>query len=201
MRPQTTLRSKKAVFLSVLALLTALYVCVTYAAVAHHASLDEARPADAIVVFGAAEYSGRPSPVLRARLDHALELYRRKLAPFVIVTGGRGGDPSYSEGEVGRDYLVAHGVPEDQAIAETHSDDTSESAQRVGNIMHVNGLKTCLAVSDAYHMYRIERMMHAEGIITFGAPRPLPHPLKWWQKLGYYMREVASITLWRLHVR
>src|SRR5688500_18795523 len=74
-------------------------------------SIDEARAADVIIVLGAAEYRGRPSPVLRARLDHALELYRRKLAPRFITTGGAGGDPQFTEGEVARDYLAKNSVP------------------------------------------------------------------------------------------
>src|SRR5271166_1268993 len=76
----------------------------------YFADRNEARPADAIAVFGAAEYDGRPSPVLRARLDHALALYRERLAPLVITLGG-GGGPGDSEGAVGHDYLLAHGVP------------------------------------------------------------------------------------------
>ena len=73
---------------------------------------DEARPADTLVVFGAAQYDGRPSPIFKARLDHAFELYQRRVAPYVIVTGGYGDDPQFSEGGVGRDYLVKRGVPE-----------------------------------------------------------------------------------------
>ena len=90
------------------------------------------RPADAIAVFGAAEYDGRPSPVLRARLDHALDLYRRGLAPMIITLGG--GDPTdlHSEGGVGHDYLLAHGVPEAAIIAETESDNTEQSARAAG---------------------------------------------------------------------
>ncbi|MCL6464746.1 MAG: YdcF family protein, partial [Acidobacterium ailaaui] len=98
-------------------LLVALLIAVgwsawVYGQIRYYADRDEAQPADAIAVFGAAEYDGRPSPVLRARLDHALELYQRRLAPLVITLGG--GDPgdTHSEGGVGHDYLLAHGVPE-----------------------------------------------------------------------------------------
>ncbi len=94
-----------------------------YGQIHFYATHDEARPADAIAVFGAAEYDGRPSPVLRARLEHALALYRERLAPLVITLGG-GGDPHDSEGGVGHDYLLAHGVPETQIIAETQSTNT-----------------------------------------------------------------------------
>src|SRR5271155_437737 len=81
-------------------------------------TVEEARPADVIVVLGAAEYRGRPSPVLKARLDHALDLYRRHLAPYIMTTGGAGGDPVFTEGDVGRDYLTSQGVPPVEIIVE-----------------------------------------------------------------------------------
>ncbi|MBI4873759.1 MAG: YdcF family protein, partial [Acidobacteria bacterium] len=86
--------------------------------IARQSSLDEARPADVIVVLGAAEYRGRPSPVLRGRLDHAYDLYRRGLAPRILTTGGSGGDPDYTESEVGRAYLLGRGVPSDAIVVE-----------------------------------------------------------------------------------
>src|SRR5579864_9729314 len=98
-------------------------LAVTAARVVHTASLQEIHPADAIVVFGAAEYAGRPSPVLRARLDHALDVFHRGMAPVVITTGGAAADPTFSEGGVGRDYLMRHGIPERSLIAETQGRD------------------------------------------------------------------------------
>ena len=83
-----------------------------YIRIEKQAGRDEAQPADAIVVFGAAEYAGRPSPVYRARLDHAYTLFQRGLAPLIITTGGHGGDPHFSEGGVGHDYLRSRGIPE-----------------------------------------------------------------------------------------
>src|SRR5581483_1670881 len=136
------------------------------------ASKQEVHPADAIVVFGAAEYSGRPSPVLRARLDHALDLFDRGLAPVVITTGGAAADPMFSEGGVGRDYLMKHGVPERSLIAETQGNDTAQSAVRVAVIMHANGLRSCIAVSDAYHVFRIRKLLEHEGVgPVYVAPR------------------------------
>jgi len=170
------------------------YIGVTYYLIARQASRDETRPADVIVVFGAAEYAGRPSPAFRARLDHAADIYRKGIAPFIITTGGKG-DAKFTEGGVGRDYLVAAGVPENKVIAETQSEDTSESAQRVSTIMRANGMKACVAVSDGYHIYRIKRMMGREGIEAFGSPRPGGN-----KRPFVYLREVASITLWRLHI-
>ena len=115
------------------------------AQVMHQASLDQSRPADAIVVFGAAEYVGRPSPVYRARLDHAYDLFQQGLAPLIITTGGAGNDPKFSEGQVGRDYLAKRGVPDVNLIAETQGTDTEHSARRVAVIMEANNLKTALA--------------------------------------------------------
>jgi len=103
----------------------------------------EVQPADAIVVFGAAEYSGRPSPVLRARLDHAFNLFQLHASPVVITTGGAGDDPKYTEGGVGRDYLMHRGIPEASLIAETLGSDTAQSAERVGVIMRANHMRRC----------------------------------------------------------
>ncbi|MBI2682101.1 MAG: YdcF family protein [Acidobacteriales bacterium] len=176
------------------------YAGINYYRVARQAGLDETRTADVIVVFGAAEYAGKPSPVYRARLDHALDLYQHGLAKHIIATGGHGEDVKFAEGSVGRDYLIAKGVPQDMVIAETQSEDTQDSARRVAGIMRANGLTNCLAVSDAYHMYRIKRMMSGQGIECFASPRPLAKPLSQRQKAAYYLREVLSLTLWRLGI-
>jgi len=183
-----------------LLILVTAYFLVQYWRVAHQAHSDETRPADAIVVFGAAEYAGKPSPVYRARLDHAVTLYARGVAPVVITTGGAGGDPVHNEGEVGREYLLEHGVPEKSLIAETQSDDTSESAERVAVIMRRNNMHSCVAVSDGYHLFRIKRMMERQGVTVYGAPRPELKPLSRWQKMRIQMKEVLSYTLWRLHL-
>jgi uncharacterized SAM-binding protein YcdF (DUF218 family) len=161
--------------------------------------LEQIHPADAIVVFGAAEYSGHPSPVLRARLDHALELFDRGIAPVVITTGGAAADPSYSEGGVGHDYLMHHGVPGRSLIAETQGRDTSESAVRVAVIMRANGLHSCVAVSDAYHVFRIRKLLEHEGLgPVYVAPRADSKPHGWTQRAIAVMREAASYSLWKL---
>ena len=159
---------------------------------------DEARPADVLVVFGAAEYSGRPSPIFKARLDHAFLLYQRQVAPYIIVTGGYGGDPQFSEGGVGRDYLVKRGVPEDRVIAETQSPNTSSSAERVANIMAENRMHSCVAVSDPYHIFRIKGMLARYGITAYGSPRP--EVQTGGQRVGSILREATSYCLWRLHL-
>ena len=141
----------------------AAYLLATAFLVMREANFDEVRPVDAIVVFGAAEYVGRPSPVYRARLDHAYELFERGMAPLVITTGGSGKDPKFSEGQVGRDYLSKLGVPDVNLIAETQAGDTEQSARRVAVILEANDLKSALLVSDAYHLYRAKRMMEQRG--------------------------------------
>jgi len=131
-----------------LLLAVACYVAVVYGCIVWQSNRDESRQTDTMVVFGAAQYDGRPSPVYKARLDHAAQLYHRGLAPMVIITGGSGGDPKFTEGVVGREYLKTLGIPDTQLIAETQSSDTAESARRVATIMYVNSMHSCLAVSD-----------------------------------------------------
>ena len=159
---------------------------------------DEARPADAIVVFGAAEYSGRPSPVLKARLDHAYELYQRGLAPVVIVTGGFGGDPRFSEGGVGRDYLSRLGIPDSSLIAETQSADTAESAERIAAILRTNGWHTVVAVSDAYHLFRVKQFLARFGVVAYASPRPESIPKTRLGRAMAALRESVSLIFWRV---
>jgi len=189
--------------LLMLALIAAcLAFAITAIGVVRSASLEQTRPADAIVVFGAAEYSGHPSPVLRARLDHALTLFHRGLAPVIITTGGGASDPTYTEGGVGEDYLMRHGVPERSLIAETQGRDTSESAVRVAVIMHANGLHSCIAVSDAYHVFRIRKLLEHQGVgPVYVAPRPDSRPHSMVQRTVAVMREATSYLLWRIGIR
>jgi vancomycin permeability regulator SanA len=172
-------------------------ICVQ---VVHEASLQEVHPADAIVVFGAAEYSGRPSPVYRARLDHGFELFQRGIAPVVITTGGAAADPSYSEGGVGHEYLMHRGIPDASLIAESQGSDTAQSAQRVGVIMRTNHMLSCVAVSDEYHVFRIRKLLEHEGVRVFVAPRPDSRPRAEWQRAWAVLREAMSYMAWRLHI-
>jgi uncharacterized SAM-binding protein YcdF (DUF218 family) len=161
----------------------------------------ELHSADAIIVFGAAQYDGRPSPVFRARLDHANELFRQGLAPLVITTGGSAADPKFSEGGVGHDYLMRKGIPESALIAETQANDTAESAERVAAIMRANHMNTCLAVSDAYHMFRIRMLLMHQGLHVFLVPRPDSRPKSLWLSTVALMKESASYLLWRAGLR
>jgi len=156
--------------------------------------------ADAMVVFGAAEYAGRPSPVFRARLDHALDLFERGLAPVIITTGGAAADPHFSEGGVGHDYLLRRGVPDSSLIAETQGSDTAQSAERVAVIMRANHMRSCIAVSDAYHVFRIRKLLEHQGVQVYVAPRPDSRPHSAWQRGEAILREAVSYVLWRLHL-
>jgi uncharacterized SAM-binding protein YcdF (DUF218 family) len=165
----------------------------------YYSRLDEARAADAIAVFGAAEYDGRPSPVFRARLDHALALYQQGIAPLVITLGGAG-DDDHSEGGVGHDYLLAHGIPEGRIIAETQSSNTKESAERLAVIARANHLQRIVVVSDGTHLFRIHVLCAAEGLDVYTSPRPPGKPISDGQALQRLWHEIGSYTAWRLHM-
>jgi uncharacterized SAM-binding protein YcdF (DUF218 family) len=174
---------------------------LTAGRVAHYGALQQLHQADAIVVFGAAEYAGHPSPVLRARLDHAFDLFRLGIAPVVITTGGAARDPKFSEGGVGRDYLITRGVPARLLIAEMQGSDTAESAARVAVIMRANGLHSCVAVSDAYHMFRIKKFLEHEGIgPVYVAPRPGSRPHSSGQRMYAAFREAISYWVWKMGI-
>ena len=164
------------------------------------ADQQELHRGDAIVVFGAAEYAGRPSPVYRARLDHAFNLFQQGIAPVIITTGGAGMDPSFSEGGVGRDYLMRRGIPEPNLIAETQGADTAHSAERVAVIMRTNRMRSCVAVSDQYHVFRIQKLLEHEGVQVYVAPRPDSRPHSAWQRLLAVLREAISYLAWQLRL-
>jgi uncharacterized SAM-binding protein YcdF (DUF218 family) len=182
-----------------LAAVAALWCRWVYGQIEWYATRDQAASADAICVFGAAEYDGRPSPVFRARLDHALQLYRRGLAPLIITLGGPGGD-EFTEGSVGRTYLESRGVPEENIIAETESTDTEESARRVAVIARANDLQRLIIVSDGTHLFRIHAISSADGLDVLTSPRPEPESGQGNMQFQRLAHEIVSYTLWRLHL-
>jgi uncharacterized SAM-binding protein YcdF (DUF218 family) len=143
-----------------------------YHAIKSTAQIDNAQPADAIAVFGAAEYAGRPSPVLHARLDKAVALYNRGIAPVIITLGGGGDrDSGNSEGAVGRDYLLANGVPYDRIVAETTSVDTEQQVDRLAEIAQRDHLQHIVVVSDGTHLFRIALLCRRAGLDVYTSPR------------------------------
>ncbi|MGC9968971.1 MAG: YdcF family protein [Bryobacteraceae bacterium] len=161
---------------------------------------DETQPTDVIVILGAAEYRGKPSPVLKARLDHGLELFREKKAPRILTTGGAGGDPRFTEGQVGRDYLIRQGVPAEAILVEAEGESTIQSTAAAAEIMRRAGLRSCILVSDGYHIFRAKKMLEAQGLSVYGSPRPeAPRNdlRQWWLCL----RQAVGYLLWTVGIR
>jgi uncharacterized SAM-binding protein YcdF (DUF218 family) len=163
--------------------------------------IDEAQPADVIVVLGAAQYWGRPSPVLQARLDHALELYERDLAPRIIVTGGLGPGAKFSEAEVSRRYLSENGVPAEYVSVEPSGLSTMQSAAAVAEMMDRMELTTCIVVSDDYHIHRTKKMLEEHGLTVYGSPRGSRVDGNGWGRTRRLARESVSYILWRIGIR
>jgi uncharacterized SAM-binding protein YcdF (DUF218 family) len=181
--------------------LSALGWCIwVYVQIERYAYEDQAAPADVICVFGAAEYAGRPSPVLRARLDHALALYEHGIAPVVLTLGGSAPGDAFSEGQVGQAYLMANGVPEKAIIAETQSRSTEEQARRIVAIARTNGYRRVVIVSDPAHLFRIREICVSEGLQVLTSPRQQVSAVgsaSEWQQVWH---EILTYTLWRLHL-
>ncbi len=176
------------------------FVALTTFRVASQSTRDEARPADVILILGAAEYRGRPSPVLKSRLDHGLVLFKKRSAPLILTTGGAGGDPVFTEGEVGRDYLIRQGVPSEAILVEAEGDSTMHSLAAAAEIMRRMGLKSCIVVSDGYHIYRAKKMLESMGLRVYGSPRPeavQQGPRVWW----LYLRQAVGYWLWRVGIK
>ena len=192
---------KRMLGIAAVAAMVAFAIAVAFVSieVARQARVDEARSADVILVLGAAEYRGRPSPVLRARLDHALGLYKRGMAPHILTTGGAGGDPVYTEGGVGQLYLVTRGVPSEAIIVEREGESTVYSIAAAAEIMRRMELKSCIVVSDRYHIFRVKKMLESRGITAYGSPWST-RPADDWRERWLYVRQAIGYLLWRAGV-
>jgi uncharacterized SAM-binding protein YcdF (DUF218 family) len=163
---------------------------------------DQASPADAIVVLGAAQYEGRPSPVLRARLDHARDLYRRGLAPVVIVTGGTGVGDTTSEAAVGRRYLLQQGLPDSAIVMETRGRTTIESMRGVTSLVDALPGQRVLLVSDPFHMLRLAILARHDGLQPLTSPtRTSPIGAHASQRWKYVLAESLKVPLTLLFQR
>jgi uncharacterized SAM-binding protein YcdF (DUF218 family) len=179
-------------------LVISLYFTYLYRQIREFAARDEARPSDAIVVLGAAQYNGRPSPVLKARLDHALDLYKSGLAVAIITTGSYGADPNFSEAEVGRKYLVQHGARIEDIITEQGSGTTFDSVRAASGLLKSKEWRTALVVSDGFHLYRAKQMFADNGIVAYTSPAPNspiePASTQWF---WHGLREVVLFSAYR----
>jgi uncharacterized SAM-binding protein YcdF (DUF218 family) len=163
---------------------------------------DQAEPASAIVVLGAAQYDGRPSPVLKARLDHALALWDRRLAPYLVLTGGMGDGDTTSEAAVGRRYAVHHGVPDTAILMETRGRTTSESMKRVAEVMGAEGRRDIILVSDPFHMLRLTILAHHFGLVSYSSPtRTSPISASRTESWRYTLSESVKVPLTLLFTR
>lgn len=160
---------------------------------------DDVRPADAIVVLGAAQYNGKPSPIYRARLDHAIDLYEAGLAPVIVMTGGKLPGDTTTEAGAGRAYAIAKGVPEKAILVEDRGRTTLESLRTVGRMLDQRGLHTAVFVSDRTHMLRVLRIARDQGIEGFGSPTttsPIDASLA--ERLRATVHEVGALGLYFL---
>lgn len=191
---------KWGTLLIVIVLITvAAYCRYVYHEIREYAARDEARQADTIVIFGAAQYNGHPSPVYKARLDHALELFRKGYSDTIITTGGYGPDPNYSEALVGTRYLVQHGVDPSAIMTEQSSGNTSDSISAVSRVMEAKAWKAALVVSDGFHLFRVKRMFENNGIVVYTSPAPnSPIEASSSQRFFYSMREVLLFSFYRI---
>jgi uncharacterized SAM-binding protein YcdF (DUF218 family) len=157
---------------------------------------DHARAADAIVVLGAAHYAGRPSPVLRARVDHAVALYQRGLAPVIIMTGGTARGDTVSEAVAARRYAVRSGVPESAILVERAGRTTLESMGGVSRLMDARELESAILVSDPFHMLRLRFLAWRLGFTGYTSPtRTSPISRSRAQERRFLMRESFSLPL------
>lgn len=158
---------------------------------------DERPPTDAIVVMGAAQYDGRPSPVFAARLDHAIDLFREGVAPRLIVTGGKREGDRTTEAASARIYAVQHDVPDEAIISEDQSRTTLESIRGVAALMRDQGLESAIFVSDPSHMLRVLRMASDEGITAYGSPtRSSPLERDAVRRLDATVHEIGALAFY-----
>jgi uncharacterized SAM-binding protein YcdF (DUF218 family) len=176
-----------------------IYVAYLSVRIQQQSLRDEAQTADVILVLGAAEYRGRPSPVLRSRLDHALTLYEQGLAPRIMTTGGAGGDPVFTEGAVGRAYLINQGVPPEAIIVETEGESTVHSIALTAEILRRMDLRSVIVVSDGYHIYRVKEMLESQGLRVYGSPRKEHNPDPVHEQWNY-LKQAIGYVLWRFGV-
>lgn len=180
----------------VVVLLVVVYLAVTFVLVWLTGRHYEPRRADAIVVMGAAQYNGVPSPDLQARLDEALILYRQHYAPLIVTTGSKQPGDAYTEAEAGADYLENHGVPAD-AVAQAGGSDSWMNLSDAGSLLHARGLSTVLLVTDPFHEDRSLAIATNVGLTAYPTPTHTS-PIKGWSTMPYYAKETVGVALGRL---
>jgi uncharacterized SAM-binding protein YcdF (DUF218 family) len=157
---------------------------------------DDRPPSDAIVVLGAAQYAGRPSPVLRARLDHAAMLFQDGVAPLVLLTGGRGEGDTTSEAAVGRRYLLARGVPDSALLLEPEGRTTAASLTAAAQLLQARGAQRVVLVSDPFHALRVRVVAWRLGLTAVASPtRTSPILARSWREWRYIAGEGVKVPV------
>lgn len=172
------------------------YVALTFVQVYRAKDHDGARPADALIVLGAAQYDGRPSPVLKDRLDHALELYRAGVASTIVVTGGRQAGDRFTEATTGYNYLRDQGVPDDALLKEIGGTNTYESLAASARFLKERNLTSVVLVTDGYHAFRVRAIASALGLDA--AASPTETRLGHVDELRQIARETAAVSVGRI---
>ncbi len=180
----------------ILVLAIVVYFVVTGVQVWLTSRQSDPQHADAIVVMGAAQYNGVPSPDLRARLDEALILFRRGLAPLIVVTGYKQPGDHFTESEAGGRYLEQHGVPA-SAIAEVGGSDSYENLADADQVLRARGASTVLITSDPFHEDRSMAIASGLGLLPFPAPTRTS-PITGWSAVPYFMKETIAVGLGRV---
>jgi len=193
-RPRRRRRVVRGLLLAVLLLVA--YVGITFIQVYRASRHDGARQADAIVVLGAAQYDGVPSPVLQDRLDHALELYEADLAPHIVLTGGRQEGDRFTEATAGYNYLRDHGVPDDALLKEVDGHSTWESLAASARFLIARDLTRVVLVTDGYHAYRVEAIAEDSGLDATVSPSDTR--LSRANEIRQLTRETAAVALGRI---
>jgi uncharacterized SAM-binding protein YcdF (DUF218 family) len=188
--------SRVGVFVGLGVLATAVVYLLAFAYVVGVSRQDHRAPTDAIVVLGAAQYDGRPSPVLQARLDHALALYHQHVASQIVLTGGIGTGDTASEAVVGRRYLQSRNVPPEALVVRPEGRSTEASIRSVANWMHQEGHRTILFVSDPFHMARLRLEARRMGIEAYTSPtRTSPISQSFRREVSYFASEAFKIPI------
>lgn len=174
-----------------------LYLGVTFVQVWRAARADQARPADAIVVFGTAQYNGVPSPVLAARLDHAIELYQKDLAPVIVVTGGNQPGDQFTEATASANYLIQRGIPDEDVLREVSGTSSWQSLAAAANFLDDRQITDVLLVSDPFHSLRIRAMASELGLEAHASPTRTS-PIRGLTEARYMARETVAVAVGRI---
>jgi len=174
-----------------------IYILSVYFLIRLNANKDEAQKADIIVVFGAAQYNGQPSPVFKARLDHSINLFNQNFSNQILTTGGHGADLNFSEAEVGKSYLIKQNIPKGSIFTETKGLSTLESVEKILIFLEIHKMDRVIAVSDGFHLFRIKKIFYDNQIIAFGSPA-LNSPIEanYKRRLWSSLREVGGFTVY-----